>query len=140
MKNKEDGVKFEFHGEFSFEFKFDFKINLGYADLGYANLRYADLGYANLGYADLRYADLGYADLGYADLRSTNLDFSSGISFTCKHTNFKADIRMAAQLAWHFRKIDFSYCEDAEEIKKYQKLLTNLSDKFHLVQNGDVEN
>ena len=110
--------------------------NLSYADLSsadlrYANLHYADLSYADLSYADLRYADLRYADLRYADLRCADLDFSSGLSFRCGSFNIKADLRLAAQLAYHFCRIDFGGCDEA---KAAQEALKELGNKFHRLE------
>ena len=110
--------------------------NLSSADLSYANLSYADLRSANLSYADLRYADLSYADLrsanlSYANLSYADLDFSSGLSFRCSSFGFKANLRLAAQLAYHFCRIDFSDCEEA---KAAQEALKELGNKFHRVE------
>ena len=105
--------------------------NLRSADLGYADLRSADLRYADLRYAKLSYADLRYAKLSSADLRSADLDFSSGIPFWCGSFGVKLDIKIAAQLAYHFCRIDFQDCEEAKEA---QKLLKDLANKFHRVE------
>ena len=90
-----------------------------------ANLRSADLRYADLSYADLRYANLSSADLRYA-----NLDFSSGIAFKCSSFDFKADFRLAAQIAYHFCRIDFGECVEA---KTAQDAIKNLANQFHRV-------
>jgi len=131
--------------------------NLGYADLRYADLRYADLrsanleyanlGYANLGSANLRSANLEFANLefanlrsanlGYADLRYADLDFTSGLNFSCKTFGIKADMRLAAQIAYHFCRIDFGDCDDAKKAQSDIRLLAN---KFHRVAEcGKIE-
>ena len=124
--------------------------DLRYADLSYANLRYADLSYANLSYADLRsadlsyadlrsadlsYANLSYADLSYADLRSANLDYSA-FPLWCGSFGVKVDIRLGAQLAYHFCRLD----TENEDVKKAQKALKILANKFHRVKEcGEIE-
>ena len=100
------------------------------ANLRSANLRSADLRYADLSYADLSYADLSYADLRSADLSYANLDFSSGIAFKCSSFDFKADFRLAAQIAYHFCRIDFGECVEA---KTAQDAIKNLANQFHRV-------
>ena len=124
--------------------------NLRHADLSYANLRHADLSYANLSYADLRsadlsyanlrsadlsYANLRYADLSYADLRSANLDYSA-FPLWCGSFGVKVDIRLGAQLAYHFCRLD----TENEDVKKAQKALKILANKFHRVKEcGEIE-
>ena len=95
-----------------------------------ANLRFADLRSADLSSADLGSANLRFANLRFADLRFADLDFSSGITFRCSSFGFKADLRLAAQLAYHFCRIDFGECEEA---KKAQAGLRDLANKFHRV-------
>jgi uncharacterized protein YjbI with pentapeptide repeats len=119
--------------------------DLRYADLSSADLRSADLCSADLRYADLSSADLSSADLCSADLCSANLcsanlssavlDFSSGISFGCGSFDFRADMRLAAQLAYHFCRIDFGGCKEAMEA---QEALVELANKFHKVDECGV--
>ena len=109
--------------------------DLSYADLRSANLRSADLSYADLRYADLRYANLRYADLSYADLRSANLDYSA-FPLWCGSFGVKVDIRLGAQLAYHFCRLD----TENEDVKKAQKALKILANKFHRVKEcGEIE-
>ena len=80
----------------------------------------------------LRSANLGYADLRYADL-----DFTSGLNFSCKTFGIKADMRLAAQIAYHFCRIDFGDCDDAKKAQSDIRLLAN---KFHRVAEcGKIE-
>ena len=82
-------------------------------------------------------ANLSWANLSGADLSGADLDFSSGLSFCCGSFNFKADIRLAAQLAYHFCRIDFGDCEDA---KQAQTVLKDLANKFHRIDEcGKIE-
>ena len=116
------------------------EANLGEADLRGADLRGANLREANLREtyfrganlreANLREANLGGADLRGANLEGANLDFSSGLTFSCASFGFKADLRLAAQLAYHFCKINFDGCELAE---KAQKDLRDLANQFHRI-------
>ena len=114
--------------------------NLRYADLSYANLSYADLrsadlSYANLRYADLSYANLRYADLSYADLSYADLDYSA-FPLWCGSFGVKVDIRLGAQLAYHFCRLD----TENEDVKKAQKALKILANKFHRVKEcGEIE-
>ncbi len=92
-----------------------------------ANLREADLSWANLSGANLRWANLSEADL----------DFSSGFAFKCTSFAVKLDLKIAAQLAYHFCRFDFGDCEEA---KQAQKSLTDLANKFHRVKEcGRIE-
>jgi uncharacterized protein YjbI with pentapeptide repeats len=87
--------------------------------------------------ADLRGADLSEADLSEANLSWANLDFSSGISFQCSSFGFKADIRLAAQIAYHFCRIDFGDCAEAKEA---QEAIKKLANQFHRVEEcGRIE-
>jgi uncharacterized protein YjbI with pentapeptide repeats len=111
------------------------KIDLRGADLRGAILRDADLRGAilrdaDLRDADLRDADLRGADLTRADLTGADLDFSSGISLRCSSFGFKANLRLAAQLAYHFCRIDFTGCDEAMDA---QKAIQDLANKFHRV-------
>ncbi len=111
--------------------------NLQGADLQGANLRWANLRWANLREADLRGANLREADLRGADLQGANLDFSSGITFGCVSVGLRADLRLAAQLAYHFCRIDFGNCPEAVEA---QRALVKLANRFHRVDEcGRIE-
>ena len=105
------------------------------ADLCGADLRYANLRSADLSSADLKYANLCGANLGDADLRGADLDFSV-FPLWCGSFEFKADLRLAAQLAYHFCRIDF----DCDEAKEAQKAVNNLANKFHRVEEcGEIK-
>ena len=88
-----------------------------------ANLRYADLSYANLRSANLRYADLRYADLDM-----------SVFPLWCGSLGIKVDIRLSAQIAYHFCRFE----TDDEEVKAAQQAIKTLANKFHRIGN-DVE-
>ncbi len=113
--------------------------NLSDADLIGANLIGANLIGANLSDANrrcahLRGANLSDADLIGADLRGANLiganlDFSSGLSFRCASFDAKIDIRIGAQMAYHFCRM---MTEDPE-VKQAQKAIRDLANKFHRV-------
>ncbi len=122
--------------------------NLGRADLESADLRYANLGRANLRGANLRgadleSADLRYANLGRANLRGANLrgvklksanlggadiDYSSW-PLWCGSLGVKVDKRIAAQLAYHFCRLD---CDDPAYIKARNAIL-DFANQFHRV-------
>lgn len=93
------------------------------ADLRYANLRGADLESA-----DLRYANLGRADLESADLRGADIDYSSW-PLWCGSLGVKVDKRIAAQLAYHFCRLD---CDDPAYIKARNAIL-DFANQFHRV-------
>jgi len=107
--------------------------DLSGADLEGANLREADLEGANLEGADLRRADLEGADLRRADLSAdlsgANLDYSAW-PLWCGSFGAKADRRLAAQLAYHFCRIDFG--DDAVCLVAQDALVT-LANEFHRV-------
>ena len=105
------------------------------ADLREANLRGADLREANLrgadlGGADLWEADLRGANLWRANLREADLDFST-FPFWCGSFRIMADLRLGAQLAYHFCMIDFKDCKEAVEA---QKNLKDLANRFHRIK------
>jgi len=120
------------------------KADLSYADLSYADLSYADLRSADLSSADLRYANLSSADLSYADLRSADLRYadlsSADLSYAdldfsvfplwCGSFGIKVDIRLSAQIAYHFCRLD---TEDPE-VKAAQQAIRTLANKFHRVE------
>jgi len=103
--------------------------DLRWADLQGADLRWADLREANLQGANLQGANLREADLREADLREADLDFSSGFYFGCSSFSIKADLRLAAQMAYHFCRFEFT----DDEAKKAQEALKSLANKFHRV-------
>ena len=105
------------------------RADLQDADLRDANLRGADLQDANLRDADLRGADLRRADLQDADLRGANLDYAAW-PLWCGSFGVKADRRLAAQLAYHFCRIDFG--DDALCLVAQDALMT-LANEFHRV-------
>jgi len=80
-------------------------------------------------WANLSGADLSEADLTKANLAGANLDYC-GFTFACKTFDIKADLRLAAQLAYHFCRLDFQDCEEA---KQAQATLKELANKFHRV-------
>ena len=103
------------------------------ADLRGADLREADLWRAILWEADLRGADLQGADLRGADLqgadlREANLDYSCW-PLWCGSLDVRVCKRIAAQLAYHFCRLD---CDDPEVIAA-QNALIPLANQFHRV-------
>jgi len=103
--------------------------NLRGADLRGADLQGADLQGADLQGADLRHADLRHADLRGADLQSADLDYAAW-PLWCGSLGAKADRRLAAQLAYHFCRIDFG--DDAGCLVAQDALVT-LANEFHRV-------
>ena len=106
---------------------------LSEADLSNANLRGADLRGANLRGADLRGADLSNANLRGAglrgaDLRGADLDYSC-YPLWCGSLHFKADKRLACQLAYHLCSMQ---CDDADYIKMRNSIL-GFANQFHRV-------
>ena len=96
------------------------------ADLRGADLRGADLRGARLQGARLQGARLRGADLRGADLRGANLDYSCW-SLWCGSMDAKVCKRIAAQLAYHFFRLD---CDDPEVIAA-QNALIPLANQFH---------
>ena len=88
----------------------------------------ADLRYADLRYADLRSANLSGADLRSADLRGADLDYSC-LPLWCGSLNMTVDKRIAVQVLYHFSRLK---CDDKEVIE-VQKLMFDLANKFHRV-------
>jgi uncharacterized protein YjbI with pentapeptide repeats len=80
----------------------------GERDFFKANLREANLGGANLSGANLSGADLREANLREANLRGADLDYSAWPLWRGS-LDVKADRRIAAQLAYHFCRLD---CDD----------------------------
>jgi len=105
--------------------------DLRYSDLSNSDLRYSDLSNSDLRYSDLRNSNLRNSDLRNSDLRYSDLDFSSGFSFRCSSFGIKADLRLSAQLAYHFCRFDFGDCAEAKDA---QKALQELANEFHRVE------
>ncbi len=103
--------------------------NLRGADLRDANLEGADLEGADLRDANLRGADLRDANLRGADLEGADLDYAAW-PLWCGSFDAKADRRLAAQLAYHFCRIDFG--DDAVCLIA-QDALATLANEFHRV-------
>ena len=100
--------------------------NLRGANLRGADLRGADLRGADLRGADLRDADLWGANLRNADLRDANLDYSCW-PLWCGSLDVKADVRLAAQLAYHFCRL---VCHEPAYIQA-RTALVPLANTFH---------
>lgn len=91
--------------------------------------------YADLCGADLRGADLCGANMQAANLRGANLDYSCW-PLWCGSLDVKVDKRIAAQLAYHFCRLD---CDDPAYIQA-RNALVPLANTFHLVEEcGRVE-
>ena len=135
IKNKEGKVIFTVEGNSLVNADLR-NADLQDADLQNADLQYADLRNADLRYANLQDANLRNANLWYADLWNANLDFSC-FPLWCGSFKMKASVKFAAQLAYHFCKIDFGTNKEAKEAQKYLKTLAN---KFHRVDEcGKIE-
>ena len=102
--------------------------NLRGADLSDASLRGANLRGADLSNANLRGANLSNADLRGADLSNANLDYSC-YPLWCGSLHFKADKRLACQLAYHLCSMQ---CDDADYIKMRNSIL-GFANQFHRV-------
>ena len=102
--------------------------NLRGANLSNADLRGADLSNANLRGADLSDASLRGANLRGADLSNANLDYSC-YPLWCGSLHFKADKRLACQLAYHLCSMQ---CDDADYIKMRNSIL-GFANQFHRV-------
>ena len=90
---------------------------------------------ANLSGADLRWANLSGADLRWADLRGADLDYSVW-PLWCGSLDVKVDARIAAQLAYHFCRLE---CDDPEYIKARNSIV-DFANRFHRVDEcGKVE-
>ena len=68
------------------------------------------------------------ADLRGADLRGADLDYSCW-PLWCGSLDVKADKKIAAQLAYHFCRLD---CDDPKYIKTRNAIL-NFANQFHQV-------
>ena len=104
------------------------RANLWGADLWRADLWRANLWRANLREANLRGADLRGADLRGADLCGANLDYSCW-PLWCGSLDVRVCKRIAAQLAYHFCRLD---CDDPEVIAA-QNAIIPLANQFHRV-------
>ena len=99
------------------------------ADLRRADLRRANLRGADLQDADLQDADLQGADLQDADLQGADLDYSCW-PLWCGSLDVKVDRRIAAQLAYHFCRLD---CDDPDYIEA-RNAIVNFANEFHRVE------
>lgn len=73
-------------------------------------------------------ADLQYADLKGADLQGADLDYSCW-TLWCGSLDVKVDRRIAAQMAYHFCRLD---CDDPDYINARNALM-NFANSFHRV-------
>lgn len=78
--------------------------------------------------ADLSDADLSDANLSDANLRGADLDYSC-YPLWCGSLHFKADKRLACQLAYHLCSMQ---CDDADYIKMRNSIL-GFANQFHRV-------
>ena len=122
MNNEPDGKRANLRG-----------ADLREADLRGADLREANLWEANLWRADLREANLRGADLREADLWEANL-WGADLDYSCwplwcGSLDVRVCKRIAAQLAYHFCRLD---CDDPEVIAA-QNAIIPLANQFHRV-------
>lgn len=90
---------------------------------------------ANLSGADLRRAAISGADLSFADLSGANLDYAVW-PLWCGSLGVKVDKRIAAQIAYHFCRLD---CDDPEYIQARNALIP-LANQFHRVEEcGEIK-
>ena len=78
--------------------------------------------------ANLEDANLVCANLVCANLEGADLDFSCW-PLWCGSLNVKVDARIAAQLAYHFCRLE---CEDAEYIEA-RNAIVDFANRFHRV-------
>ena len=112
--------------------RFTGQVILEIQSLPRADLRGRNLQEADLRGTDFLRVDFWGADFRGADFRGTNLDFSC-FPLWCGSFDIKADLRLAAQIAYHFCRIDFDGCLEAQEA---QKSLMELANKFHRIGKG----
>lgn len=79
--------------------------------------------------ADLQNANLQDANLQDASLRYANLDYSCW-PLWCGSLDVKVDRRIAAQLAYHFCRLD---CDDPDYIEA-RNAIVNFANEFHRVE------
>ena len=103
--------------------------NLQDANLRSANLQDANLRSANLQDANLWGANLQDANLRGANLRGVDLDYSCW-PLWCGSLDTKVDRRIAAQLAYHFCRLD---CDDPDYIAARNAII-HFANEFHLVE------
>ena len=103
--------------------------NLSWANLKGANLEGANLSWANLEGANLEEANLSWANLKGANLKGANLDFSSGFSFRCASFGAIIDLKIGAQMAYHFCRMKST----DPDVVAAQKAVKELANKFHRV-------
>lgn len=103
--------------------------NLRDVDLWGANLRGVDLRDVDLWGVDLRDADLWGANLRDAYILGVDLDFSCW-PLWCGSLDVKVDRRIAAQLAYHFCRLD---CDDPDYIEA-RNAIVNFANEFHRVE------
>ena len=99
------------------------------ADLEGAFLERAHLEGAFLERAHLEGAHLKWAHLEGAHLEGANLDYSSGFSFRCSSFGAIIDLKIGAQMAYHFCRME----TDDPEVKAAQAEIAPLANKFHRV-------
>lgn len=101
----------------------DCRTDPRHVDLSGTNLMYQDL----IG-EDLRGVNLKGVNLRYADLTGADLDFSCW-PLWCGSFNVIVDTRIAAQLAYHFCRLE---CDDIEYLKA-RNAIVEFANKFHRV-------
>ena len=112
------------------EWAFKNKADLSGADLSGADLSGADLRGANLSGSNLSGANLSGSNLSYSNLSGADLDFST-FPLWCGSFDIKADMRLAAQLAYHFCRIDFGEGQGTQAARDAQKAMKDLANTFH---------
>ena len=107
--------------------------NLKGAILVSANLEGANLEGATLENTDLEYAILDGVNLKGANLKGANLDYSCW-PLWCGSFDVEVDTRIAAQLAYHFCRLN---CDDPEYVMA-RNAIVKFANKFHLVGDSGI--
>ena len=102
--------------------------NLKGAKLAYANLEGANLEGSNLKDANLTSANIKDANLKGANLEGATLDYSCW-PLWCGSFNVEVDRKVAAQLAYHFCRLD---CDDPEYIRA-RNAIVKFANEFRLI-------
>ena len=99
------------------------------ADMRGADVRDAHMRDADMRDADMRGADMRGADMRGADMRGADVDYSCW-PLWCGSLDVKVDRRIAAQLAYHFCRLD---CDDPDYIEA-RNAIVNFANEFHRVE------
>lgn len=128
MEQKELDIIIEKHKKWLLCYRKGERAVMSGADMRGADMNGAVMSGAVMHNVDMRNVDMHKANIRRADMRGADVDYSCW-PLWCGSFDVRVDERIAAQLAYHFCRLD---CDDADYIKARNAII-DFANQFHRV-------